>query len=62
MEILDKYYYFNKSKISILKKQDIVHTKIVTKSVILKMKKITKNIANNIQIITSSTLIINQKL
>ena len=61
-EILNKYYYFNKSKNQYLKKQDIVHTKIVTKSVILKMKKITKNIANNIQIITSSTLITNQKL
>ena len=33
-EILNKYYYFNKSKNQHFKKQDIVHTKIVTKSVI----------------------------
>ena len=60
-EILNNYYYFNKSKNQYFKKQDIIHTKIVTKSVILKMKKIIKNIANKIQITTLSTLIINQK-
>ena len=60
-KILNKYYYFNKTKNKYFKKQDIVNLIIVAKLQILKMK-IIKNIANNIRIITLSTLIINQKL
>ena len=59
-EILNKYYYFNKSKNQYFKKHDTINLIIVIKLVILKI--IIKIIAENIRIITQSTLIINQKL
>ena len=61
-EILNIYYYFNKSKNQYFKKQDTVNLIIVTKLVILKTKKIIKIIVRNIQIIKLSILMINQKL
>ena len=61
-EILNKYYYFNKSKNQYLKKTRYCQFNNCYKIGNFKNEKVIKNIAKNIKIITLSTLTINQKL